>query len=36
MGGGGGGGGGGGSKFEIEARQKLQKFSTNDITHQNG
>ena len=42
--GGGGGGGGGGddfelrcdgaSKFEIEARQKLQNFSTNDVTLQ--
>ena len=26
---------GGASKFEIEARQKLQNFSTNDVTHQN-
>ena len=25
----------GASKFEIEARQKLQNFSTNDVTHQN-
>ena len=33
--GGGGGGGDGASKFEIEARQKLQNFSTNDVTHQN-
>ena len=32
---GGGGGGDGVSKFEIEARQKLQNFSTNDVTHQN-
>ena len=30
-----GGGGGGASKLEIEARQKLQNFSTNDVTHQN-
>ena len=28
------GGGDGASKFEIEARQKLQNFSTNDVTHQ--
>ena len=36
-GGGGGGEGGrdGASKLEIEARQKLQNFSTNDVTHQN-
>ena len=27
--------GDGESKFEIEARQKLQHFSTNDVTHQN-
>ena len=32
---GGGGGGDGASKHEIEARQKLQNFSTNDVTHQN-
>ena len=32
---GGGGGEGGASKFKIEARQKLQNFSTNDVTHQN-
>ena len=29
------GGGGGAFKFEIEARQKLQNFSANDVTHQN-
>ena len=33
--GGGGGGADGASKLEIEARQKLQSFSTNDVTHQN-
>ena len=27
--------GNGASKLEIEARQKLQNFSTNDVTHQN-
>ena len=30
-----GGGGDEASTFEIEARQKLQNFSTNDVTHQN-
>ena len=34
-GGEGGRGGDGAFKFEIEARQKLQNFSTNDVTHQN-
>ena len=29
------GGADGASKLEIEARQKLQSFSTNDVTHQN-
>ena len=33
--GGGAGGRWGISKFQIEARQKLQNFSTNDVTHQN-
>ena len=31
----GGGGGDGAFNFEIEARQKLQNFSTNNVTHQN-